>query len=748
MAKDVQNKPTPNGNTDSTSPTISDQQKVPPLRIVLNTSGNQKSSSTAVAVTADQSQDLKRSDRPQNAKTDTIVKTGGRVRIKLGTNKQQVGKSNSSGDQAVISNKAPTDDPQKQKIADKQDNNNQKEEINASFSHLRRITRRSQRSAQTVSNEDEESISSMTSTDENLNTTSNNNSDTAETTAASSTSTSTANQSGANNGSANSETPRRYKRRKGETSESQPCDLEGPFNIQSYKLPIQNSFELYKNIRKQVDKKLKNLISIHPKTPYGFRDYMLTRGAYLLDGNKLGNGTSLFMNEDGGLYPAPIGKYHALKQNHVNYSVPNRAKVPLNIPSNSPLYNLFIEQEKERYRLLMQHIKEREKLTLSAEQEIMRVHNQAALAAANQLEPFSVCTMLKHQEIYNYLDSDGFTILSSDDAQMQDGEPKRDETRTRSRYQEHTSPPSPARKNSSSEEQPQMDSNQKDVIKTTEPPETSDSTHKVGTEQTKEESAKSVRENDAKDDKDESKTEPDPEAPPKESAENGKKKVQVPESEVKSKIETPETAEESETKSNDAVSHNKKKEDEKEEVNDSDNSSLAQTDSSKPVDPPEPQGEASESVSSKNSAGEDHTIDSKVSGKTEPHSAPDRPNQEESKIAPSEKKTENNSQNVPMEENDGAEESEIRAEHLLSDDDRRAYNKEIFLSQLQDIDDKWDKIRGEMLIRHRNEAESLYAVQRLEWEWKTKEIGACDVRTTPIIDNTLVPKLVIHSQDY
>lgn len=754
MAKDVQNKPTPNGNTDSTSPTISDQQKVPPLRIVLNTSGNQKSSSTAVAVTADQSQDLKRSDRPQNAKTDTIIKTGGRVRIKLGTNKQQAGKSNSSNDQAVNSNKGLTDDPQKQKstIADKQDNINQKEEINANFSHLRRITRRSQRSAQTVSNEDEESISSMTSTDENLNTTSNNNSDTAETAAASSTSTSTANQPGANNGLANPETPRRYKRRKGETSESQPCDLEGSFNIQSYKLPIQNSFELYKNIRKQVDKKLKNLISIHPKTPYGFRDYMLTRGAYLLDGNKLGNGTSLFMNEDGGLYPAPIGKYHALKQNHVNYSVPNRAKVPLNIPLNSPLYNLFIEQEKERYRLLMQHIKEREKLTLSAEQEIMRVHNQAALAAANQLEPFSVCTMLKHQEVYNYLDSDGFTILSSDDAQMQDGEPKRDESRTNPRYHEQTSPPTPARKNSSVEENPSTDSNQKDTIKTAEPTETSEGNHKVGTEQTKEELAKDVRDDDARvGDKDGPKTEPDAESTPKEPAENGKKKVQVSESEVKMDIETPKTAEENETKLNEPVSHNTKKEDEKEEVNGSNLSSPTQTDASKLADPPESQGEASESVSSKHttSSGDDSTIDPKLSGKAEPHSVPDRQNQEESKTTTnSEKKTENNNPSVTMEENDGAEESEIRTEHILSDDDRRAYNKEIFLSQLQDIDDKWDKIRGEMLIRHRNEAESLYAVQRLEWEWKTKEIGACDVRTTPIIDNTLVPKLVIHSQDY
>ena len=42
-----------------------------------------------------------------------------------------------------------------------------------------------------------------------------------------------------------------------------------------------------------------------------------------------------------------------------------------------------------------------EKLMLSIEQEIVRVHCRAARALANQNMPFSVCTVLRDDEIYN-----------------------------------------------------------------------------------------------------------------------------------------------------------------------------------------------------------------------------------------------------------------------------------------------------------------------------------------------------------
>lgn len=46
---------------------------------------------------------------------------------------------------------------------------------------------------------------------------------------------------------------------------------------------------------------------------------------------------------------------------------------------------------------------EKEKLVLSVEQEILRVHGRAARALANQSLPFSVCTILKDEECYNLI---------------------------------------------------------------------------------------------------------------------------------------------------------------------------------------------------------------------------------------------------------------------------------------------------------------------------------------------------------
>jgi len=40
---------------------------------------------------------------------------------------------------------------------------------------------------------------------------------------------------------------------------------------------------------------------------------------------------------------------------------------------------------------------------LSVEQEILRVHGRAARALANQPLPFSVCTILKDNEVYNIM---------------------------------------------------------------------------------------------------------------------------------------------------------------------------------------------------------------------------------------------------------------------------------------------------------------------------------------------------------
>lgn len=92
--------------------------------------------------------------------------------------------------------------------------------------------------------------------------------------------------------------------------------------------------------------------------------------------------------------------------NRCTYVLAGNAKEPnVNPPVglHAAMKDLYIEQEKERYHLRMQHVVEKEKLVLSVEQEILRVHGRAARALANQSLPFSVCTILKDEEVYNVI---------------------------------------------------------------------------------------------------------------------------------------------------------------------------------------------------------------------------------------------------------------------------------------------------------------------------------------------------------
>lgn len=702
----------------------------------MNTAGNQKSASTSAnsnQQATQQAETKKEKSKEGSKSSDSAVKSGGRVRIRLGTNKQNC--KNSSDEQAHKSDESNSKQNTKSKeTTQEQKDSSLREDIAANSSHLRRITRRSNRSVQAISNEDEESISSMTSVDEIPSTTEKTISDTnnsvqettsTSTTTTTATTTTTSNLSAANN-AASSDTPRR-KRRKGEVSESQTNDLD-IFGLQNYKIPNQNSFELFKNIRQQVDKRLRGLSKVNPRAPHGFREYMLNRGSYLLEGNKLGNGMNLSTNEDGGMHlMMPMGKYHALKHHRINYWVPNRAKVPPSIPLNSPLYGLFVEQEKERYKMRIQHIKEREKLTLAAEQEIVRVYNQAALAAANQYEPFSVCTMLKHQEVYNYLDADGALIQTAEDAQQdQQSSAKPDGVRTRRRQHGHISP-TPARKTTADSES----DNNKDT----------------------KESIKAQ----------ESKTSPKSETKP------GDKEAKSDDQDTDVKIEIRDDSKEGEKDSpaSDSKDHNKTSEPEK-KGEDSKEVGSEKVDENKqiknePVDSVESKSiDSSTIVGTKDGSSDDKSkVVSKDATKDGNETSDDNKNiGNKESVTQMECDTKDQNQEESSSKIQETTTTEMMVEASIStptsssnddeisEEDKRAQDRDMFLNQLQQIDDKWERIRREMLIRHRNEAESLHAVQKLEWEWKTKEIGDCDVRTTPVIDNTLVPKLNIISQDY
>ncbi|KAH9502675.1 hypothetical protein Btru_074075 [Bulinus truncatus] len=130
-----------------------------------------------------------------------------------------------------------------------------------------------------------------------------------------------------------------------------------------------NPYETYLNLRRRIASRHRTLCNVTPKPPNGFKDFLMVNCTYILQGNAT-----------------------------------STLSIPMLPPPNlvtEPMREFFIQQEKERYRLRLQHVIEREKLMLSIEQEILREHGRAARAMANQTLPFSVCTILREEEIYN-----------------------------------------------------------------------------------------------------------------------------------------------------------------------------------------------------------------------------------------------------------------------------------------------------------------------------------------------------------
>jgi hypothetical protein len=119
----------------------------------------------------------------------------------------------------------------------------------------------------------------------------------------------------------------------------------------------------------QIARRRRNLFPVTPKPPKGFKDYLMIRGTYVLHGNSNARLAVLLLN------PPP-----ALAQQ---------------------MKDTFVDQEKDRHKLRLQHLVEKEMLVLCVEQEILRVHGRAVRALHNQTLPFSVCTMLKDEEVIN-----------------------------------------------------------------------------------------------------------------------------------------------------------------------------------------------------------------------------------------------------------------------------------------------------------------------------------------------------------
>ena len=85
---------------------------------------------------------------------------------------------------------------------------------------------------------------------------------------------------------------------------------------------ITNCYDMYLSIRKQIERRHRNLLPVQPKPPQGFKDYLMNRCTYVIAGNSASR-----------------------------LSVPVVSPPPCLLP---PMRDLFTDQEKERYRLRMQ----------------------------------------------------------------------------------------------------------------------------------------------------------------------------------------------------------------------------------------------------------------------------------------------------------------------------------------------------------------------------------------------------------
>ncbi|XP_055059568.2 ankyrin repeat domain-containing protein 12 isoform X1 [Misgurnus anguillicaudatus] len=139
--------------------------------------------------------------------------------------------------------------------------------------------------------------------------------------------------------------------------------------IQPYQTERANPYYEYLHIRKKIEEKRKVLCSVIPQAPQYYDEYVTFNGSYLLDGN-------------------PLSKL----------CIPTITPPP-SLPE--PLKEMFKQQEMVRMKLRLQHSIEREKLIVSNEQEVLRVHFRAARTLANQTLPFSACTVLLDAEVYN-----------------------------------------------------------------------------------------------------------------------------------------------------------------------------------------------------------------------------------------------------------------------------------------------------------------------------------------------------------
>lgn len=78
---------------------------------------------------------------------------------------------------------------------------------------------------------------------------------------------------------------------------------------------------------------------------------------------------------------------------------------------------------------------------------------------------------------------------------------------------------------------------------------------------------------------------------------------------------------------------------------------------------------------------------------------------------------------------------------------RQPISRRILCSSLQDVKDKWEVVKQQMLNRHKLEAESLNAYQKMLWERKLKKCAICPHNKKPTIHLDHVPLIVVTDFD-
>ena len=151
-------------------------------------------------------------------------------------------------------------------------------------------------------------------------------------------------------------------------------------NTSSLQMPSYNCLHMYQSIRKQVDKRRQSLFdrNLSPKAPQGFQQYLLNTGNYTLENRTLA--------ED------------VVREESIH--------LPEQLLQEEQLCQMYHVQARERNELSVQHRIEKEKIKLSIEQEIIRVHGRAALAMSNRSQPLSFATIMRDEEIYNTIDGE------------------------------------------------------------------------------------------------------------------------------------------------------------------------------------------------------------------------------------------------------------------------------------------------------------------------------------------------------